>query len=334
MARFGMWLRAFRGFYNPKSDLKNLDTVSKWLFASRSVILIISMQTAIISGILAFASGKFNAFYFILVFIGFVLAHAASNLTNDYFGFAKGHDSGDAPRLNYTIHPLVSGLVTRKELRRAILLIVFAGFLIAAYLTIVRGPLIAVFFSMGIAFLVGYDVSPVTLKEIGLGEIATFVIWGPLMVGSGYYIITGSLSVLPFLIGIPYGFGVMSILVGKHIDQMGFDRRIGQHTLPLLLGSRIARKLNVALICSMYIAVALLVLGGLVPLLALLVFFNLPNAVRAVRTLSRPKPAKAPKGYIGWPLWYHKVSLIQDRNFGWLYIAGLSLGSLLFLALH
>ena len=40
-----------------------------------------------------------------------------------------------------------------------------------------------------------------------------------------------------------------------------------------------------------------------------------------------PAPAEPPAGYVGWPLWYHRVCLVHNRAFGWLYIVGLALGA-------
>src|SRR5207237_2005527 len=98
-----------------------------------------------------------------------------------------------------------------------------------------------------------YDAAPRPLKILGLGEIAAFIVWGPLMVGGGYYVITGRLSSTAFLVSVPYGLGVMSILIGKHIDQAEFDRSHGQRTLPVALGEHRARTLNRAIIVAMYV---------------------------------------------------------------------------------
>ena len=73
-----------------------------------------------------------------------------------------------------------------------------------------------------------YDAAPIPLKSVGLGEPAVFLVWGPLMVGGGYAMITGHLSAEAFWVSIPYGLGVMSILVGKHIDQRDFDAGKGR----------------------------------------------------------------------------------------------------------
>ena len=41
----------------------------------------------------------------------------------------------------------------------------------------------------------------------------------------------------------------------------------------------------------------------------------------------RPRPDAPPAGYVGWPLWYHRVCLQHNRLFGWTYILGLAAGA-------
>lgn len=147
------------------------------------------------------------------------------------------------------------------------------------------------------------------------------------MVGGGYFAITGRLSVTAFLASVSYGLGVMSILIGKHIDQAEFDRGHGQRTLPVMLGECRARALNRAVVVAMYAAVGALIVAGQVTPFAALVAVALPRAGRALWVTARPKPRTPPPGYIGWPLWYHRVALAHNRLFGWVYIAGLALGA-------
>jgi 1,4-dihydroxy-2-naphthoate octaprenyltransferase len=324
-------LAPFRTFHSSKSDIHELGYLSKWLFASRSIILIISMQAAVISGLLTILYGGFHLFYFILVLIGFVTAHAVSNLMNDYFGYRRGHDMIESPRLKYTVHPIADKVASKKELLQVILVLMAAGLLIAGYLTMVRGYMTLIFLASGAFFLFMYDVSPMTLKSIGLGETAAFIVWGPLMIGSGYFIISGSLSLTPFLVSIPYGLGVMSILIGKHLDQIQFDHGIGQRTLPVILGEKNSRLLNISVILMMYLFTLFLAVFERAPFPLLIVFFNLPAGWSTVKTLYRAKPLEAPKGYIGWPLWYHRYSLKHVRSFGFLYMAGLASAAVLHL---
>jgi len=324
-----VWVHAFVGFYRAQdTSARELDPIARFLYSARSVILVISAQAALIAGLLALAARRFDALSFVLVLVGFLDAHAISNLSNDYFGYRRGHDTPDSPRLRYTVHPLASGMLTPRMLATGLALLGLGGVAIIAYFVALRGPLTLAFAGAGVALLFLYDASPVTLKSIGLGEIASFLVWGPLMVGGGYYVITGQLGTTAFLVSVPYGLGVASILVGKHIDQRPFDAAHGQRTLPVVLGDRGARVLNRVLVAGMYAVVVVLVVARIVSPLVLIVAVALPRAVRAIELMGRPRPSEPPAGYVGWPLWYHRACLSHNRLFGWLYIAGLAAGAL------
>jgi 1,4-dihydroxy-2-naphthoate polyprenyltransferase len=327
-SKLELWLGAFTGFYRPAvEDVRRLDAVSKFLYSARSVILVISAQAAIIAGLLALAARKFDSLAFVLVLAGFVSAHMISNLSNDYFGYMRGHDTPDSPRMRYTVHPLASGVLDTRTLLIGLAVVSSIGLGIMAFFIVERGWTAAAFAAAGVALLFLYDAAPVPLKSIGLGEPAVFLVWGPLMIGGGYAMIAGEISSGAFYASVPYGLGVMSILVGKHIDQMDFDggKKIG--TLPVLLGERAARALNIATVALIYaVTAALIVAGRLTPFAAVIVF-AFPRAWRAMELMSRPRPPKAPEGYVGWPLWYHRACLAHNRLFGWVYILGLAGGA-------
>ena len=325
----GAWVGAFTGFYPASaSDLSGLDPVARFLYAARSVILVISAQAAVIAGLLAATDRRFEVVPFVLVFVGYLVLHAISNLSNDYFGYRRGHDTEDSPRRRYTLHPVASGAFTMRFLATGLLVLAVIAAAIAVYFIALRGWPAVVLIAIGAVLLYAYDAAPRALKELGLGEVAAFVVWGPLMIGGGYYVITGHWSGLAFLASVPYGLGVMSILVGKHIDQRGFDISQSQHTLPVLLGERGARALNRTSVVLMYVMTAVgVAVGALSPFLAV-VLLALPRAIRALRVMSAPAPSSPPEGYVGWPLWYHRVCLVHNRAFGWLFILGAALGAI------
>lgn len=327
-SRLGLWLGAFAGFYRPGvEEVRHLDAVSKFLYSARSVILVISAQAAIIAGLLALAARRFDALAFVLVLAGFVAAHMISNLSNDYFGYRRGHDTPDSPRMRYTVHPLASGVLDARTLLTGLAILAAIGLGITAFFVVERGWPAVAFAAAGIVLLFLYDAAPVPLKSIGLGEPAVFLVWGPLMIGGGYAMIAGEFSTGAFCASVPYGLGVMAILVGKHIDQMDFDggRRI--RTLPVLLGERAARTLNIAALASIYAVTAALIVLGQLTAFAAVIAIAFPRAWRAVKIMSHRRPASPPEGYVGWPLWYHRACLAHNRVFGWAYIAGLAGGA-------
>jgi 1,4-dihydroxy-2-naphthoate octaprenyltransferase len=322
------WVGAFTGFYPAQADeFGHLDPVTRFLYAARSVILVISAQSAVMAGLLAATDRRFEVLPFVLVLVSYVVLHAISNLSNDYFGYRRGHDTADSPRRRYTLHPIASGAVTPRLLATGLVALSVVVLAIATYFVALRGWPAVWLAVAGLVLLYAYDAAPRALKELGLGELAAFVVWGPLMIGGGYYVITGHWSGAAFAASVPPGLGVMSILVGKHIDQRGFDRAHHQRTLPVVLGERAARLLNQASVAGMYVAGAAAVAADALSPFVAVALLAAPRALRALRVMSRPTPAQPPSGYVGWPLWYHRVCLVHNRAFGWLYIAGLALGA-------
>src|SRR5918912_4182260 len=118
------WARAFPGFYPPlAAELADLDPVARFLYSARSVILVISFQAALIAGLLALTDRRLALVPWLLVVVGYVVLHAISNLSNDYFGARRGHDTDDSPRRRYTVHPLLSGAVSSALLVRGLLVL-------------------------------------------------------------------------------------------------------------------------------------------------------------------------------------------------------------------
>jgi 1,4-dihydroxy-2-naphthoate octaprenyltransferase len=247
-----------------------------------------------------------------------------SNLSNDYFGYKRGHDTPDSPRMRYTVHPLASGVLEKRTLLRGLAILVLIGVAITSYFIIERGWLAVGFAAAGISLLFLYDAAPTPLKSIGLGEFAVLLVWGPLMIGGGFTMITGQLSPDVLFASVPYGLGVMTILNGKHIDQINFDSRRHIRTLPVIIGESAARAVNIIALIAIYAVVAILIAFGRLTPFAAAIVVALPQAVRAIRIMSHERPAVPPTGYIGWPLWYHRACLEHNRVFGWLYIGGLA----------
>jgi 1,4-dihydroxy-2-naphthoate octaprenyltransferase len=318
-------MSALTGFYSPDdTPIRDLDTTSRFLYSARSVILVISAQAAIIAGLLAAEIGRFQWLDFMGVLSGLVVAHMISNLSNDYFDFKHGRDTSDSPRMRYTLHPLANGVLDRRTLLIGLAALGAIGAAITLYFVVQRGWVAAAFAAGGISLMFLYDAAPTPLKSIGLGELAVMIVWGPLMIGGGFAMITGQLSADAFWASIPYGLGVMTILIGKHIDQATFDSRHNIRTLPVLIGAKIARILDIFALVAIYaIIIALIYLERLTPFAAFVVI-SVPRAVRAIRVLSHGVPAAPPKSYLGWPLWFHRVCLEHNRLFGWTYIAGLA----------
>ncbi len=100
------------------------------------------------------------------------------------------------------------------------------------------------------------------LKYIGLGEAAVLLVWGPLMIGGGYFVITGQWDWNVVIAGLPYAFGVTTVIFGKHIDKVHEDKAKGIHTLPVLIGEKAGRYSVLAMVFLQYLSVLYLVVTG------------------------------------------------------------------------
>jgi 1,4-dihydroxy-2-naphthoate octaprenyltransferase len=192
------------------------------------------------------------------------------------------------------------------------------------YLVWMRGTTTLVLLGIG-AFFVLFYTWP--LKYIGLGEPAVLVVWGPLMVGGGYYVITGRFDWHVALASLPMALGPTAVLFGKHIDKLAADRGKQIRTLPVLLGEKTARYATLALIAAQYLFTVWLVAIKYFSPLVLVVFIAAPTLRLVARAYRHPRPLEPPKELPAgvWPLWFVAFAFLHTRRFGALYVAGIVL---------
>jgi 1,4-dihydroxy-2-naphthoate octaprenyltransferase len=328
------WYSILNGTYDPKTQpVQGLDAFSRWLVATRSVVFVMTVNSVIIGALLAVTVVGLTATllpYSILLALGLTFAHATSNLFNDYWDAKHGIDTTEGYfRPAYLPHPSISGMMSQKDLFSLGLVHLAVMVAVAAYFVLVRGPLVVLFAGLGVVFLTAYAGGPRPLKRLGLGELAVFVVWGPLMVGGTFYVLTGTLPAWIIVASIPYAVSVTTVLFGKHIDKIDYDTQIGVKTLPVILGEDATKKVLKALTAIAYAAVVGLVLIRLLPIWSLVSLLALPRASQLFRTLSQPKPKEPPAGYVVWPIWYLAFVFAHNRRFGTLFVIGLLAGAIL-----
>ena len=322
MSRAGIllqrWAAALRGCNVP--DVHAADFVSRWLVISRACVVSMTASAALIGVLLALEKGAIHWPAAVLCTLGLAAAHLSNNLLNDWTDTRRGVDTEDYPRARYSTHPLLGGLTTPRRLLGAALVLLGTAAAVMAALIALRGWPVAVFALAGLALSLAYTG---LLKRHGLGELASLLVWGPLMSGGTAYVCSGRLEP-SFLMGsLPYGFAVASVLVGKHIDKLAADRERGVRSLPVLLGEARARMLTQALfVVFLALSLTLAALRVTGPAV-LLVLVSLPRLVRAWKVFNRPRPAAPPPGWPVWPLWYVGWAMYFNRLAGALLVLGL-----------
>jgi 1,4-dihydroxy-2-naphthoate octaprenyltransferase len=306
---------------------KKMDVVSRWLIIIRAAVFSMTATSGLIGGLLAAAHASDPDWLnFALAVVGLIIAHAANNMTNDFFDLQQGVDTEEYARALYAPHPVLGGLISKEGLRRAILAFNLVDALILLVLFLRTGWPVLVFALAGLFVSVFYVAPPLRLKHHGLGEPGVFVVWGPLMIGGTYYVTAGTLPPLGiWLACVPYALVVTTVLIGKHIDKREADGTKGIHTVPVLIGEKAALALNVALMVSYYVIIGVLVLSGTLGVWVGLTVFALPRLVRVLRVYRKPRPAEPPENFPVWPLWYVAAAFYHNKLAGGLFVLGLIL---------
>jgi len=308
-----------------------MDPISKWLVVTRAAVFSMTATSGLIGGLLAISTvgATINWLYLTLSVVGLVVAHAANNMINDYFDLEGGVDTDDYVRALYAPHPILSGWLTRAQLRNAILLANAIDFAILLFLVWAVGPWVAAFALGGLFISVFYVAPPIRLKHRGLGEPGVFVVWGPLMIGGTYYVATGTLPGWVWVASLPYAILVTTVLFGKHIDKISADSAKGIRTLPVILGESLARRTAQALMIAFYPIVVGAALVGWIGPFVLLAVLGIPRLLEVLGQFSKPRPESPPHSYVGWPLWFVGGAFIHTRRAGGLLIVGLLLNAIL-----
>ncbi|KAF0107790.1 MAG: 1 4-dihydroxy-2-naphthoate octaprenyltransferase [Anaerolineaceae bacterium] len=332
---FRMWGRALSSLVkmDKKEEWDALDVISKWLIATRSAVTAVTLYACVIAGLLAWRDGHFAWAPFLVVSLGLFIAHGANNLLNDYTDFTRGVDVDNYFRTQYGVHPLVQGFWTK---RRQV-----AWFLVSGALAFASGvyalfytdfsPVIIGLFAFGAVILLLYTWP---LKYLGLGELMIFLIWGPVLVAGVYLVLTGGVWTEDVwnvaLVGVPFGLSVVSINIGKHIDKSAADREKGVGTLPVRIGEKAARFVNMAVLVLIYLVILYLVFVPqfFTPVM-LIVLLAVKRLALAIGVHTRPRPVEPPKEWPAWPTWFSGFAFYHNRLFGGLLILGLIADTLL-----
>ncbi|MPZ25088.1 MAG: prenyltransferase [Micromonosporaceae bacterium] len=320
--RLAAWRHAYRTTNPPEAGV--VDGVTRWLVVTRAGVLPMTLVSGMVAALLAWAADPpVDWLNLALAVVGIVVAHLANNLLNDLADTGAGTDTADYPRALYAPHPILSGLVTRRQLVTAIVVCQLVDLAIMITLIVRVDWWIAGFALAGLFLSWAYTAPPVRLKRIGLGELDVLLVWGPLMVGGVYYAGTGSLPWQVVAAAAVYALLPTTVLLGKHIDKLPYDAPAGTRTLPVLLGERRAKLLTQAAMVAYYLGVVVLVVVQAVGWPALLTLLALPLLVRSLRAYGRPVPDQPPEGYPVWPLWWAPIAFVHTRRAGALLLLGL-----------
>ncbi|MEW6286284.1 MAG: prenyltransferase [Chloroflexota bacterium] len=320
---FAMWRKALQVIPDvSKAEWDQLDVISKWLISTRAAVLVMTFISAALAGLFAWRDGAFNFLPWLALTLGLVLAHASNNIFNDYTDYVRGVDKDNYYRNIYGAQPVASGLMTKRQHLTYFAVTALLALLLGVYLIFYTGfnPTTWILLGLGAFFLLFYTWP---LKGLALGEVAVLIVWGPLMIGGGYFVLTRQWNWNVVFASLPYVLGVTTVIFGKHIDKLDMDAKKGIHTLPVVIGEKASRYTVLAMMIAPYfITLYLIAIKFFTPVM-LIVFLAVPTFLKYYPVFLKPKPAVKPEGQPGWPLYFVGYAFYNNRTFGSLFMLGL-----------
>jgi 1,4-dihydroxy-2-naphthoate octaprenyltransferase len=294
-----------------------MPSLRSYVLATRPWSFTMSLLSVGLGTAVAAEQGPVAWGWFLLTALGAVLVHAAGNVLNDYFDSRNGVDQADSPTAIYRPHPILAGLLSpRALLTEGLLLLALAagiGLTLAAY----RSTHILWLSLAGLVLTLAYTARPLALKYRALGEVAVFLVWGPLMVEGAHAVQRGTLSLDALAVSVPFGALVALVLLANNLRDIDHDGRTGIRTLGTHLGLEHGLRLFTGLMLSAYAYTLVAVLSGLLSPWVLAVFLSLPMAFGLLAHFRAGMPAMA-----------DAMTAKLDTAFGLLFLGGLFAGQI------
>lgn len=230
--------------------------LSAWINAARLRTLPLSVSGVLVGTALANFYGEGNNFVFILALLTAIGFQITSNFANDYGDGVKGTDNEEriGPK-----RALQSGILTRKELKRGIIISIIINILLVfavVYLSFGLENIEYFFLFMALGGLsiwaaIKYTIGSSAYGYRGFGDVFVFIFFGLLAVLGSMFLYTNNITFMSILPAISIGVlstGVLNLNNLRDHDsdknankntlvvQMGYTNGIKYHTILLLVG--------------------------------------------------------------------------------------------------
>lgn len=239
---------------------------------------------------LSFNKGKIDWALFIAMLIASVLIQAAVNMFNEYFDFKRGLDTMDSVGIGGVI---VRNEISERRVLKTAELFFVVSILFGIYICAKTNWWVALAGSIGmfVGYLYSGGRSPIAYTP--LGELTAGIFMGPLIVLTAFYIQTGIITTNSVILSIPISILVAGILLANNIRDAEGDMKKGRRTIAIRLGQSKATFLLGGMFVMSFVLVAVFILFKCAPLLVLISFISIPNAVRSIRVFrSKHTPAE------------------------------------------
>ncbi len=270
-------LGILRGLYVRIQDLTPI-----WWLAIRPKTLPAAGSGVVMGAALALKAGLFSWGPCLAALGVALLLQIGSNLANDVYDNERGTDTADRKGPTRVTQ---AGLLSSAAVKRGMVTVLAAAFLLGVYLTFTQGWVVMAIGLAAIAAAVAYTGGPYPLGYHGLGELFVFVFFGPAAVAGTYFVITGTVSSLAWIMSVPVGLIITALLIVNNLRDIDEDRSAGKRTIAVKIGIRATRAEYLGCLILAYVILVGLVMLGSLPVLTLATLLSLPLAAKAARVV-------------------------------------------------
>lgn len=259
-----------------------------WMIRVRAPFLTAAILPIVLGSVAAWARTRiFHVGYFLLTLVGGTLMQAGANMINDYFDHLSGAD-----RLNReAVAPFTGGspvlklgLLSPERVRNEAIAYFVVAALLGLYLTFARSVWVL---ALGVAGVAAGFLYTTFFAPWGVGELALFLSFGPLMLLGGWITQTGSPAWEPVWASLPLGFLILNVLWINQFPDAAADAAVGKRHWVVRLGRRRATLLYGLFFLGAYLSLVVALLLGTLPVWTLLALLPAPLAWRAYRVAHR-----------------------------------------------
>lgn len=275
--------------FSSSREVSQRGRAQAYFLAARPQTLTAALSPVIVGW--AAASGLVDGFDLlpaVAALLGALLLQIAANFANDLSDYRRG---ADGPERLGPARAAASGLLTEKQLFRAVIFIFILAMIPGLYLIVSAGWIVLVIGFSGIIAGVTYVGGPWPYGYRGFGEVFVFIFFGVIAVAGTFFVQTGSINTEVVLLSLPVGMTVTAILVVNNVRDLDLDKAVGKRTLAVILGSKVSRYLYLTMLLAAYLIPTLLpVFFVNLSWWLLVVWISVPLAVGPARTVLRDEP--------------------------------------------
>jgi len=251
----------------------------------RPPFLILAPACALVGlGTAYMQTGHINWFSFFLTVIAAVSSHISVNAFNEYFDYKTEVDA-------HTQRTPFSGgsgtLQAHPELARSTLALSWTTLAITGciglYFAAVWGWWVLPVGLVGLILLYGYTAWMVYQPVLCL--IAPGLGFGPLMVLSTHFALTGTFTWQAFIASLVPFFLVSNLLLLNQFPDVEADRTAGRRHFPILVGRTVSGYIYIAFLIAAYLVVIVGVILGFLPRFSLLALLTVVFSIQIIRNV-------------------------------------------------